>query len=137
MACTITQADLGPQFEAVDAEIAALFITVATEIVLGPVECQAAKYLAWVTCCVSPCTAIKLLAQHLISSDPDSGAGSLDVTSESVGDVAIAYANATSTSGLYGSTLYGRAFTGLLAKFEQCRSARRFTGIAVLGGCGC
>jgi hypothetical protein len=137
MACTITQDDLGPQFAAVDAEIAALFIEIATEIVLGPVECQAAKYLAWVTCCVSPCLAIKLLAQHLISSDPFNGAEGADVTSETVGDVSTSYGNATSTSGLYGSTVFGRMFSGLLAKFEVCRSRRQFTGIAVLGGCGC
>jgi hypothetical protein len=137
MACTITQADLGPQFEDVAAGIAALFIDTATVIVLGPLACQADKYAAWLGCCVDPCMAIKLLAQHLIASDPDSGAGSADVTSERVGDVAVAYSSATSSSGAFGGTIYGRTFAMLLGKYEQCRAGRQHTGTAFSGKCGC
>ena len=137
MACTITQDDLGPQFADAVAEIVAMYIEDATIEVLGPSACQAEKYIAWLACCLDPCLAIRRLAQHMIASDADSGAGSGDVTSEAVGDVSASYATATTSSGAYGATPWGRSYAGMIAKFEVCRARRQFTGISVLGGCGC
>lgn len=139
MPCDITQADLGPTFATVDAALADLWIETATEIILGPVGCQTETQVAWLRCCVDPCRAIVLMAQHLIASDPDSGAGDKEVTSERMGDVAVTYSNATSSSNVWSSTSYGRALSMMLAKYERCNATRRTMPIAVGGsqGCGC
>lgn len=139
MACDITQADLGPTFALVDPDLATLWIETATEVILGPVGCQSETHLKWIRCCVDPCRAIVLLAQHLLASDPDSGGGSLEVTSERMGDVAITYGNATSSSNVWSTTSYGRALSMMLARYERCRATRRTMPIAVGGsqGCGC
>lgn len=136
MACNITQADLGALAANLDSEVAEAFIATATSIVLGPEDCQAEKHLAWLNCCVDACTAIKLLAQHLIAADPTSGAGSKDVISKSLGDASVTYANVSSSSGLLTDTVYGRLLSMLLAQFEQCRGARSTFPLAV-GGCSC
>jgi hypothetical protein len=139
MSCTITQADLGPTFEDVDADLASLYIEIATTLVLGPEgACATANYAKWFACCVDPCMAIRLLASHLIASDPDSGAGSSEVASESVGEVSVTYGSATSSSGLFTSTLWGKGYAKLLGKYEQCKATRRtFPVTASNGSCGC
>lgn len=137
MACTITQADLGALAEGLDPDVADLYIKTATEIVLGPTACQGEVQLKWLRCCVDPCRAIKLMAQHLIATDPESGAGEKDVLSERVGDVATTYANATSSAGIFGDSTYGRMFSLLLAQYERCQASRRTLPFAVGGSCGC
>jgi hypothetical protein len=135
MACEITQESLGPAFADVDEDLVAQAIEDATIIVLGPAQCQAEKFAAWLGCCLDPCLAIKKLAQHILASDPASGAENMVKTSESVGDVSVAYASADSGSGLYKSTPYGLMFSGMLAKFERCGSVRQYTGMAFAGRC--
>lgn len=137
MACDITQDDLGPLAEGLDPDVAQFYIDQATIIVLGPLQCQPDTQTKWLACCVDPCQAIVLLAQHLIASDPSSGAGDLETTSERVGDVAVTYANASSSSGLFASTVYGRMYANLLAQYQRCRSAKRVFPRAVGGLCGC
>jgi hypothetical protein len=139
MACTITQADLGPTFEDVDADLASLYIEIATTLVLGPEgACATANYAKWFACCVDPCMAIRLLASHLIASDPDSGAGSSEVTSESVGEISATYGSVTSSSGLFATTHWGRGYAKLLGAYEQCKATRRtFPVTAANGSCGC
>lgn len=126
MTCTITQASLGPQFEDVDADLAAMFIGLATEIVLGPEAQQAAKEAAYLGCGVNPCTMIKLLSQHLLTVTPGAGAESSGtVESETVGRVSVSYGTATSTSGLFAGSVFGTMFAFEMAKFEKCQSRRR------------
>jgi hypothetical protein len=141
MACTIKQADLGPSFADVDPDVAQLWIDTATEIVLGPTACQAETELAWRNCCVDPCRAIVLLAQHLLASDPDSGSGDKDVASERVADVAVTYVSAGPGSDVWQSTTYGRAYSAMLANYERCSQKRKTTPVAGGGrgvyGCGC
>lgn len=137
MACSITQADLGPVAEALTPEAAQFYIDAATVIVLGPVECQVENQLAWLGCCVDPCAAIKWLAGHMIAADPSSGSGSLQVVARRVGDVSRTYANASSSSGVFGGSFYGQQYAFLLAQFEICQGSRRTTGTAYGGSCGC
>ena len=142
MACDITQDDLGPAFADVDPDLAALFIETATSIVLGPTDCQAEDQLKWLNCCVDPCTAIKLLAQHLISTTPGSGGGAgatPEITSKRVGEISVSYASAGSSSGLFAGSKYGAMFSLLLGKYERCRASRRSLPFAVppARGCSC
>ena len=140
MACTITQADLGPAFAAVDADVADLFILTATEIVLGPAgACQVQTEAAWRGCCVDPCRAIVLLAQHLLSVTSGTGGGTSQILSKRVGDISITYANATANSGIWTGSPYGVAYSVMARRFDLCRSRRNTFPIAVgpRGGCGC
>lgn len=138
MTCTITQDDLGPAFADVDEDLAALFIETATGIVLGVSACQVETELKWSNCCLDACLAIKLLAQHLLVVTPNSGADeSPAVTSERVGSVAVTYATATSSSGLYAGSPYGSMYRVLLGKFELCAATRNTLPFAASGGCGC
>lgn len=125
MACTITQADLGPLFADADPDLVAAFIEQATAIVLGPVESQAAKEAAMKRCGVDPCNMIKLLAQHLLSVTPAAGAGTQTVASQSVGGVSVTFAHAASNSGLFAGSPYGTLFAYDLAQFEKCSKRRR------------
>jgi len=142
MPCNITQADLGPAFAdpPVDPALALLIIEAATAIVLGPVgACQVTNENKWRCCCVDPCQAIKLLASHLLSTLPTSGATNKDVLSERVGDVSVTYGNATSTSGLFAGSIYGSRYALLLGQYETCSQRRNSLPFAVAGrrGCGC
>lgn len=126
MACSITQADLGPLFADVDATLAAQFIAQAVLIVLGPAAGQATKEAAMLQCGVDPCNMIKLLAQHLLTVTPGSGAeSSSTVESETVGRVSTSYGTATSSSGLFAGSTFGTMYTFQLAQFERCQSTRR------------
>lgn len=124
MACSITQADLGPLFAGIDAALAAWFIEQATGVVLGPSESQAAMEAAYKACKVDPCLMIKLLAQHMITVTPGSGGSGGTVSSERVADVATTYATGNSSSSIYGGSSFGLSFAQLLAKFEKCRAGR-------------
>jgi len=139
MACTFNQADFGPPFSELDADIFEMFLETATTIVLGPLECQATTEAAWRRCCVDPCQAIKLLTKHLISSDDAIEDTDKDVLSERVGDVAVTYANISTSNNPFSDTTYGRAFGFLLQKYALCSSRRKRLPPAIppIGGCGC
>ncbi len=125
MTCTITQDSLGPMFEDVAAELAALFIAQATIIVLGAAG-QAAKEAAYIGCGVDPCNMIVLLTQHLLTVTPGAGAESgSTVESQTVGRVSVSYGTATSASGLFAGSAFGTMYQFELAKFEKCQSRRR------------
>lgn len=139
MTCSIVQADLGPLFADVDADLVALIITTATGIVLGPSDGQATTEGAQIACGVDPCLAIKLLSQHLISTLPGSESEGATVTSERVGEVSTSYANAGSASGLYAGSTYGAMYAMLLAQYEKCKARRRTfpRSVGPSGRCGC
>lgn len=126
MACDVTQADLGPLFADVDADVASTFIEQATLIILGPTDSQAAAEAAYKACGVDPCNLIVLAAQHLLAMAPGSGAGtSATVTSERVGEVSTSYANTSSGSGFWVGSVFGSLVSAQLARFERCRARRR------------
>jgi len=137
MACTITQATLGPAFADVDPDIAALWIEVATVVVLGPDAQQALVQAKWLACGVDPCMAIRLLASHQLATlDPSADAKT--VTSESVADVSTSYATAGSSAGIWTGSQYGVLYATLLDKFEVCTARRSSFPRATTGrGCGC
>lgn len=132
MACEITQADLGPLFADVPADVADDIIEAATEIVLGPAACQGVTYVKWVGCCVDPCRAIKLLAQHLLATIPNSGADGALLTSERVADVAVSYAGATSSDNIFAGSPYGLLYSNMLGRYEFCSTQRK--GLPIAGG---
>ena len=126
MTCTVVQADLGPLFVDVDADLAADFIDIALEIVLGADASQTTNEAAYLGCGINPCRLIKLVAQHLLTVTPSTGAGtSATVTSERVRDVAVTYASAGSSSGLWSGSSFGTLYMGQLARFEKCQNKRR------------
>lgn len=131
MACTITQADLGSQFAAVDPLLAEQFIAIATDNVLGYELVQAANEAAYQGCGIDPCKMIILLAQHLLSVTEGTGVNIKTVTSERVGDVAVTYGGAASNSNLFGGSPYGVLYAFQLAKFEKCQARRRTAPFAV------
>lgn len=124
MACSITQADLGPLFASLDADLVAWFIEQATGVVLGPSESHVAMKSVYKACGVDPCLMIKLLAQHMISVTPGSGGSGGTVQSERVADVSVSYATGNSSSSIYGGSPFGLAYAQQLAKFEKCRAGR-------------
>ena len=126
MACTIVQADLGSLFADVDATLAADFIEIATEIVLGATASQATNEAAYLACGIDPCRQIKLLAQHLLTVTPGTEAGSSQtVKSERVRDVSVSYESAGSASGLWAGSSFGTLYAAQLSRFERCRNKRR------------
>jgi hypothetical protein len=130
--CTITQDDLGPAFEAVDADVADDVITTATSIVLGPSGTQSTTLVRWTRCGVDACLAIKLLAKHLLVTTPGTGATEGQATtSESIGGVSVSYANGGQASSKYGSTVHGQMYEQLQDKFDRCSRARRSFPIAI------
>ena len=131
MTCTITQADLGPLFAAVDPLLADESIEQAVIVVLGDETGQAAAEAAYRACGVDPCNQIKLLAQHLLSSTPGTGVSGKKVTSERVGDVAVTYANSSTSTSAFGDTPYGALYQLGLSRFEKCRAKRRTLPFAV------
>ena len=137
MACTITQADLGAAFAAVDSEIADLAIETALVIVLGVAANQAVAYAKWIACGLDPCTAARLMASHILATTTGSGAEDKTITSERVGGIAVSYATAASASGLYAGSVYGSMYAMLLSKFEVCSNRRRSMPVSVVGGNGC
>jgi hypothetical protein len=139
MACTITQADLGPLFADVDPALFASVLASVTAVVLG---LGGVKEAAWICCDLDPCEAVKLLTQHVLAMTPKAqgGAGLVIVTSEREGDVAASYGNADSTSGAYGGTVWGRMYATQLNAFELCQGERNSVPFAAgggSGGCGC
>jgi hypothetical protein len=126
MACSTTQDDLGPLFEAVDADLAAAFIAQATLIVLGPAAGQATKEAAYIGCGVDPCNMIVLLSQHLLTITPAAGSASSPAyESKTVGSISVSYGTANSVSGLFAGSAFGTLYALQLAKFEQCQAKRR------------
>ena len=134
MACTITQADLGPDFAAVNAALVQVWIDVATSIVSGA---DGTNQVLWANCNVDPCMAIRLLASHAIATDPSSGVNGYAVTSESVADVSTSYAAANSSSDLWSSTPWGRGYSQLLRQYEICSSRRKHIGFVARVGRRC
>lgn len=132
MTCSVTQSDLGPQFENVDATLAAQFIAQAVLVVLGPEESQAAKEAKLTNCGVDPCNMIVLLSQHLLTITPTSGASATPVyESKTVGQISVRYSTATASSGLFAGSAFGTLFALQLAQFEKCQARRRSFGRSV------
>lgn len=127
MACTTTQADLGPLFADVDADLATAIIEQATSIVLGPSAAQATTEASMTACGLDPCALVVLTAQHLLSVLPGSGVGgsTQTVTSERVGEVSTSYGTASSASGLWAGSAFGSMVQLQLARYEQCQARRR------------
>lgn len=125
MTCTITQADLGKKFEDVDADVAAEFIALAVETVLGAPQFKGQTYAAWIKCKLDPCGAIRLLAQHLLAEDPDTDVDAVATTSESIGGVSVSASTAATINSPYGGTTYGRLYAARLAAFTNCQARRR------------
>jgi hypothetical protein len=126
MTCTITQADLGKKFADVDPDVVDDWITMATEQVYA-----IASHRAWKACGIDPCGAIKLLARHLLSLDPDTDVDASQNTSASIGGVSVSTANNESLSGLYTGTPYGRLLAAKIGLLRKCQSRRRHLPFAV------
>lgn len=131
MTCTLSQADLGPIFAAVDPAIASMFIDQATILVLGDESVQAVVEAAYLGCGLDPCNMIVLLAQHLLSVTEGTGINGKTITSERVGDVSASYAGAGSSSSVFAGSPYGLMYAFQLARFEKCQARRRTLPVAI------
>ena len=111
---TITLADLPAEFAAVDETLADMWIAVA----VATIETR-----RWACAGVDPDTGVKLLASHLIKSDPDSGlpAPAGLTTSKTIGGVSVTTEVGSAVKGPHGSTPYGRAYDALLARVKLSR----------------
>lgn len=134
--CDVTLDDL-PQFDGVPAGVKDVIIGIATTIVLGPTECNAANYAKWKCACQDPCNAIKMLAAHILSVDPDIGIGSQSVKSERVGDVSASYADPSSAAGMWGDSIYGRLYVTAATQVRAKSSTRSTFPLGVGGFAGC
>jgi hypothetical protein len=136
MACDVNLDDL-PQFEDVPDPVKLAVIDIATNLVLGPADCHTKNEALWTCACLDPCLAIKMLAAHILSVDPDIGTGSATVVSERVGDVSATYANTSSSAGSWGDSIYGRLYSSLAARFAAFMGGRKTLPLGIGGVTGC
>jgi hypothetical protein len=136
MACDANLDDL-PQFDDVPDAVKQVVIDIATDIVLGPTECHTKNEALWKCACLNACVAIKMLAAHILSVDPDIGTGSVTVVSERVGDVSATYANTSSSAGSWGDSIYGRLYSSLAARFAKFMGGRKTLPLGIGGAFGC
>jgi hypothetical protein len=131
MACEFDQADFGAPFAEMDEEDFDVYLNQAIEIFYG--ACATKVDTQWANCCLNPCAAIKLLTKHLILADPNSGIGSAEAESESVGDVSVTYASTSASATEHGNTLWGREYDKMIGDFQRCRAKRSHGPLAVRG----